>query len=349
ARTAEAQLLVESGWAHEVVADRRAVRAASPRVEVTGDEVEQVRDPAARSARLSSLALRTAREALAAGRPVLVQVPRQGYAPSVACANDRTPARCAHCHGPLAVTRTGAAPACRWCGRPAVDWACPVCGGRRLRASVVGAVRTAEELGRAFPGAPVRTSGGDRVLAEVPDGPAVVVATPGAEPVAPGGYGAALLLDGWALLARPDLRAAEEALRRWLAAATLVRADGRVIVSADAGVPAVQALVRWDPAGFAARELAERAALGFPPAVRMAAVVGPAAGVADLLQLAQLPETAELLGTVPAGDDAERALVRAPRRAGADLAAALKTAASLRAARKAADPVRIVLDPAEVA
>jgi primosomal protein N' (replication factor Y) len=349
ARTAEAQLLVESGWAHELVADRRAVRAAAPTVQVTGDEFEQRRDPAARTARLSSLALGTARDALAAGRPVLVQVPRQGYAPSVACANDRTPARCAHCQGPLALGRGDAAPACRWCGRPAVDWACPVCGGRRLRAMVVGAVRTAEELGRAFPGTPVRTSGGDKVLATVPDGAAVVVATPGAEPVAPAGYGAALLLDGWALLARPDLRAAEEALRRWLAAAALVRSDGRVVVAADAGIAAVQALVRWDPAGFAVRELAERAALGFPPAVRMAAVVGPPAGVGELLQLAHLPPAAELLGTVPAGDDTERALIRVPRPAGVDLAAALKTAASLRASRKAADPVRIVLDPAEVA
>ena len=34
----------------------------------------------------------------------------------------------------------------------------------------------------------------------MPDGPAIVVATPGAEPVAPTGYGAALLLDGRLLL-----------------------------------------------------------------------------------------------------------------------------------------------------
>src|SRR5439155_27092337 len=76
------------------------------------------------------------------------------------------------------------------------------------------------------------------VLDTVPAEPALVVATPGAEPVATGGYGAALLLDGWALLARPDLRAGEEALRRWLNAAALVRpagAGGRVVGGADAG------------------------------------------------------------------------------------------------------------------
>jgi primosomal protein N' (replication factor Y) len=214
-----------------------------------------------------------------------------------------------------------------------------------MRAVVVGARRTAEELGRAFPGAAVRTSGGDRVLAEVEARPDLVVATPGAEPVVEGGYGAALLLDGWALLARADLRAGEETLRRWMTAAALVRPGGTVVVNADAAVPAVQALVRWDPAGFAARELADRAELGFPPAVRMAALTGSAAAVADLLAAADLPADAEVIGPVPAEKDAERILLRVPRSSGAALATAVKAAAATRSARKAAESVRTVLDP----
>ena len=147
------------------------------------------------------------------------------------------------------------------------------------------------------------------------------MATPGAEPVADGGYGAALLLDGWALLSRADLRAGEEALRRWMTAAALVRPGGTVVVGADAGVPAVQALVRWDPAGFAARELADRTELGFPPAVRMASLTGTAAAVADLLAAADLPAEAQVIGPVPADDGAERMLLRVPRPQGAALAA----------------------------
>jgi primosomal protein N' (replication factor Y) len=209
---------------------------------------------------------------------------------------------------------------------------------------VVGARRTAEELGRAFPGAAVRTSGGDRVLDTVDAAPALVVATPGAEPVAEGGYGAALLLDGWALLSRPDLRAGEETLRRWLNAAALVRPGCAVVVGADAGVPAVQALVRWDPAGAAARELADRAELRFPPAARMAAVTGPPAAVAELLDAATFPPAAEVIGPVPAGNDLERVLVRVPRPAGLELAAALKAAAAARSARRSAEPVKTVID-----
>ncbi|MDT4892161.1 MAG: hypothetical protein QOE97_1196 [Pseudonocardiales bacterium] len=345
ARTAESALLVESGWAHEIVADRTVVRASTPRTTAVGDDIEQARDPAASAARLPSLAMRTARDALAAGHPVLVQVPRRGYVPSLGCARDRTPVRCAHCSGPVAAASSRSTPTCRWCGRPATDWSCPACGGRQLRAAVVGAGRTAEELGRAFPGVAVRTSGGERVLAGVEAAPALVVATPGAEPVADGGYGAALLLDGWALLSRADLRAGEETLRRWMNAAALVRSDGTVVVGADAGVPAVQALVRWDPGGAAARELAERAELGFTPAVRMGAITGTPAAIAEILSAAELPAAAEIIGAVPAGAETERMLVRVPRAAGGQLAAALKVASSVRSARKSPDPVKIELDP----
>jgi primosomal protein N' (replication factor Y) (superfamily II helicase) len=363
-RTAEAQLLVDSGWAHGIVAPRTVVRDATPRIAaISDDEWEQSRDAAARSARLPLIAVDAARAALACGAPVLVQVPRGGYVPALACGRCRSRARCRRCAGPLALPaverheprapqENGARPpTCRWCGGVEGAFTCQACGSRRLRAVVVGASRTAEELGRAFPGVPVRASGGSAdtaVLASVPDRRALVVCTPGAEPVADGGYGAALLLDGWVLLARPDLRATEEAYRRWLTAAALVRPashGGRVVVVADSALAPVQALVRWDPTWHAAVELAARTELGFPPAVRMAALDGTPAAVAELLDAARLPSTAELLGPVPAGEG-ERMLVRVPRADGRALAAALAAAQSVRTARKAADPVRVQLDAA---
>ena len=351
ARTGEGQLLLETGWAKEIVASRDTLRARSPAIAPTGDDPQLARDPGAVTARLPSLAWQAARGALQAGAPVLVQVPRRGYLPSTACAECRTPARCPHCSGPLGLAGSRDVPTCHWCGRAAADYACPACGGRRLRASVTGARRTAEELGRAFPGYPVRTSGRDEILSTVPGEASVVVATPGAEPVAEGGYGAVLLLDTWALLSRADLRAAEETMRRWLSAAALARpgpAGGRVIVVADGSLAPVQALLRWDPGWFAARELSERRELGFPPAARMASVTGRAEAVAEFLDAARLPDDVELLGPVPAADDQERMLLRVSRGRAAALARALHEAAAVRSVKKANLPIRIQVDPAEL-
>ena len=368
ARTAELTQLVAGGWARPLTGSAEALRQAAPRVRAAPDEAELARDAAAMTARLPSLALRTAREALTGGArggltpgPVLVQVPRRGYLAAVACARCRAQARCATCAGPLEISGSHSTPGCRWCGALAADWTCARCGSGQLRALVTGASRTAEELGRAFPGVAVRTSGGQHVLATVPAEPALVIATPGAEPVAPEGYAAALLLDGWALLGRPSLRAAEEALRRWLNAAALVRPGGSVVVLAEATLPAVQALIRWDPVTFSERELAERAELGFPPAVRMASVTGPADAVADFVGVLSssgdgLPARAEVLGPVPvdagpgvSAETRERALIRIGRRDGLELARALHAVQATRSARKDGAAVRVQLDPAEVA
>ncbi|MFF1511745.1 primosomal protein N' [Streptomyces sp. NPDC058326] len=362
--TVEAAQLVESGWAKALNAGREQVRRAAPLIRTVGDG-ELARDEAARAARLPSLAWQAVREGLKTG-PVLVQVPRRGYVPRLACERCRTPARCRHCAGPLEAPEQRELH-CGWCGRGAADWTCVECGSTRLRAQVVGARRTAEELGRAFPAVPVRTSGRDHVLDSVPGRPALVVSTPGAEPVAEGGYAAALLLDGWAMLGRPDLRAGEEALRRWIDAASLVRGQpegGTVVVVAEPTLRPVQALVRWDPVGHAQRELAERAELGFPPVSRMAAVTGPPEAVEGFLAAAGLPPDAEVLGPVPLpvvrpggprrpgdpppGEQWERALVRVPPGSGAALATALKQARAARLARGGGDPVRIRVDPPDI-
>ncbi|NBE95405.1 primosomal protein N' [Nonomuraea sp. KC401] len=496
ARTAEATQLIASRWARPIVAARTTIRSLAPRVRPAGEDAELAKDQAARQARLPSIAWRALRQGLEKG-PVLVQVPRRGYLPALACRHCRTPARCvlpptrtaapalpspsakpsgpavmvgaiqlggpdpltgpspagppggadpgygsspagrtgaegavsgpsapgkgaasdgrseagrqgaddrrAHaarrerapdradrtatgpaggtgtgrgegsgaggtgagvsertdpgpvgeggrlCHGPLALRGGHAAPYCRWCGRVDARWRCPSCGSPRLRAVVTGARRTAEELGRAFPSVPVRTSGRDGVLATVPATRALVVATPGAEPVAEGGYAAAVLLDGWALLGRADLRASEEAVRRWMNAAALLRPGAELVVLGDAALPAVQALVRWDPVTHAERELGERAELGFPPAVRMATLTGAASAVRQMLDEVRLPPGAQVLGPVPVDEQGqERAMIRVRRQGGAALAAALKGASGVRAARKTPEVVRVSVDPLDL-
>lgn len=370
-RTAEAQLLVESGWAHDLVAPRETIRQRSPLIRAAADtEFELVRDPLAASARLPKQAFDALRASLERGEPALIQVPRKGYVPTLACGSCRAPARCRHCNGPLGLPagagEQGGVPTCRWCGRPDARHRCAECGSVRLRAVVLGADRTAEELGRAFPSTRVIASGGNKVVDAVDHKPALVVATPGAEPrVREGGYGAALLLDTWAMLGRQDLRATEDTLAAWAAVASLVAPawrGGEVVVVADPGLPVVQSLIRWDMVGAAARELAQRFDVRFPPAVHMAAVDGANTALDTFLEILELPEHTEVLGPVdlPPGvhlpgeyderrfGPAQRILLRTPLGPRSVLGKALKAATVAKAGRRDDLPLRIQVDPIHI-
>ena len=354
-RSAAVTDLVEREVLTAVGAARPAVRRSVPSVHVAGEGRDAERDAAAAAAHLPTVAWNAAKEALQTG-PVLVQVPRRGYLPSLSCRHCRRPARCTRCAGPLALPGPQAPPACRWCGRVETSFECPSCGEHGLRSSVVGARRTAEELGRAFPGVPVERSGAGTVLDEVAAGPRLVVSTPGAEPLAPGGYAAALLLDAWALLDRPTLDAGEEALRRWCAAVALVRPHpegGRVVLCGSpthVSIPAVEALVRWDPAWFAAREVSERRELALPPTARLAALTGTRAALDVALGEVRLPVSAAVLGPLPTGvDERWRALLTVPLDDGPTLTAELAALRARASARKDPDPVHVRVDPRDPA
>jgi primosomal protein N' (replication factor Y) len=357
ARSLATQALVRRGWARDVSAGRATVRDRTPRVRAL-TSVELAREGAAAGARLPGAALQSVRSALADG-PVLVQVARAGYVPVVACARCRTPARCAACHGPLGLVGPRAEPQCSWCGRMAVGWSCAECGATALRAVAVGSSRTAEELGRAFPGVTVRVSGARTgVVDTVPARPAIVVATPGAEPVAEGGYTCALLLDAAASTSRQGLTVGQDALSRWLAASALVRAagdGGQVLLVGDAAPVPTGALVRWDPVGFADRELDELADLALPPAVRMASVTGDRTAVTALVARVSSATGDAVLGPVELPDREAgslappvRLLVRVPWQRGDELARELAASLAVRSAHREGGQVRVQIDPSEI-
>jgi primosomal protein N' (replication factor Y) len=335
-RTTDVERLVGIGWVHDVAPRRRT----APRVVLSA-----TREGESRGARVPSAAFAAAREALASG-PVLVQVARPGYAPVLVCAECRRPARCAHCAGPLRAARAGATPECAWCGRAATSWTCPHCSSTRVRMASAGSERTADELGRAFPGIRVIVADGDHPVARIDARPALVVATRGAEPIPDGGYRAIILLDGERMLLADDLRIGESALRWWMNAAALAAAGAPVHLVGVAG-PVARALATWTPAAYARSELADRTPLRMPPVVRVAALEGaPARVEAALSSLrADVPAfpAGDVLGPVLHDDGTARALVRFDYGNGAKIAESLRSsvvADALRArrARKGSGP-----------
>lgn len=334
ARTSEAQSLVEQGWCAEIVADQSARRREWPVVEVT-DGTEH----GAAAARLPAAVFEAVR---AAQGPVLVQVPRRGYRTSLACGTCRAPAQCTACQGPLVQHRADAPLVCRWCATTVPQWRCAECAGTRLRAPVVGQLRTAEEFGAAFADRTIITSGGDTVLDSIDrDETALVLATPGAEPSVPGGYAVVVLLDTWLMLGRDDVRVFEESHRRWFNALALTAFGAKAVAVGDTAT--LQGLVRADPAGVAARELADRAQTHLPPVGRLAAVDGPEQVIVGVAAR-DWPPFVDVLGPVPIEPGRDRLILRVPRREGLALARVLKQVAAERSAAKE-PPVRIQVDP----
>ena len=199
----------------------------------------------------------------------------------------------------------------------------------------------------AFPGVPVRTSGGAAVLATVPPEPALVVATPGAEPRAPGGLrgrsaagrlvaadppgpagrggGAAPVGErgGAGPTGRCRRAGGRGRGRRPAGGAGAGPLGSRRLRRADFAVKGWARLPAGVPVRFAHRSAGRRrrAGRGGPP----------------------LPTTAEALGPVAAGDGAERLLLRVPRPDGAALAGPCTPpprSARPEGARPGADPAR---------
>ena len=311
--------------------------------------------PRARGARGSRARSTTPSATRSSTGPVLVQMPRPGYVTVAglrALPHARPAARPAQ--GPLRADRADARRRrCRWCGT--------VADGLGLRASAATAGcgrrssatrRTAEELGRAFPGTPVRTlrrrpgarrrsparprsSSPRRARSRSPRAatPPSCCSTPGC-------------------CSRADLRPSEEALRRWLDAAALVRpaAGGGWSWSATPAHPALQALVRWDPAGFAERELAERQSR---PTCRRPARLAThhrraRRGRRRARPCSTLPAGAEVLGPVPTPArpaEGEPALPWSGCRAAAGARAVPARSASCSGVRVGAQAADAVRDP----
>ena len=167
-----------------------------------------------------------------------------------------------------------------------------------------------------------------------------------------------------------------EAVRRWLAAAALTR-PGRATVLCGApeavALPAVEALVRWDPAWLAERELAERAELGLPPALRVAQLTGSRKALETRSPPARAAGTASGRAGARAGPPRRRqrctrgtsavlaeadaparavadhhVLVRVPLAATLELTRALTALKAVRSARKEVDVVAVRVDPLDM-
>jgi len=287
--------LVDIGWlTHARVGSQRR-----PKVSVISED-----DVSQRVAQVPPRAWQGAQKALEYG-PVLIQVPRPGFANVTICSTCRQRANCVDCGGPLRRRTRGAVADCRLCGKLATTFTCPDCSGSQIIDASPGTMWTAEILGKSFPRIPVVVSDGERIITQIDGHPQLVVATPGAEPFCAGGYRVVIILNAERALMSERLRVVENALRVWSHTISACAPDGQVFVEGvGPRMAAVLTSGRFDD--FMTREVRERSALHLPPSSRMAHVSGTAHAVSAALKKLPADAVYSILGptapTSPAGD-----------------------------------------------
>ena len=333
---------IDMGYVDEVFAGD----VARPRVIPTSLALHH--DSLASPARLPSTVYQAVKKALEKG-PVLIQVFRSGYAPGLSCSSCGSRASCAHCGGPLRKTSANASPSCLWCGVTAARWSCPGCAGVELKPRGQAIGRTVSDLGKSFPSVPVIRADGDNAIASVPRTPALVVATRGAAPIVSGGYPLVLLLDGAAMLQRDSLGALEETILAWESAISFASHDGVCYVTDLEGPPAL-ALGAGNWSTMVRHELAQRADLGLPPALRIASIMGSSGDVEKVRESVERAVTqVEALGPVSNPDGGVVVVLRFPYSLGDQVVTVLAASRQKLAAGGPPDRssrLRIVVDDA---
>ena len=220
---------------------------------------------------------------LARGEKAVLFVNRRGSAGFLLCRTCGHVPQCPRCSVSLSVHRSESLLRCHYCDfRGPIPQTCPACGAQTIREFGVGTERVAAEVVRLFPEARVLRMDSDtttrigdhaRLLQEFAEAGDVLVGT---QMVAKGLDFPTVTLAGVVAadigLHVPDFRAGERsfALIAQVCGRSGRMGPGEAIVQTYAPAhPAVAFAARHDYEGFAARELEERKALGYPPASRL--------------------------------------------------------------------------------
>jgi primosomal protein N' (replication factor Y) len=173
------------------------------------------------------------------------------------------------------------------CSKRYQNWKCGWCGEVRVFLTSRGIERFAEEIGRSFPNQVVIQSTASDPRDSVSGDPAIVVSTPGVEPIAESGYEAVIMLQVDRFLSSSASNGVERAYSNFFAAGALISDSGVIALVSHDGSPITSALTTWNPATISKREIEQRISLQLPP------ISGAVLVLADSAELVRLKSALE--------------------------------------------------------
>lgn len=253
--------------------------------QATREKISVVAQASSNGELIPSKIYQQVRKAIATG-PVLFLVPAKGYATAISCAKCRNIAIC-ECGGKLSKSSAKSEPTCVLCSKRYLNWKCGWCGEARVFLTSRGIERFAEEIGRSFPNQLVIQSTASDPRDSVTSEPALVISTPGVEPIAEKGYAAVVMLQVDRFLSSSASNGVERAYSNFFAASALISDAGVIALVSDDGSPITSALTTWNPATISKREIEQRISLQLPP------ISGAVQVVADSAELVRLKSALE--------------------------------------------------------
>ena len=224
------------------------------------------------------------RAALSEGS-VLFVVPNPGYVPMLACARCQQIAQCTQCGAALEIPQPDAVPQCSRCAHKHPEFTCPNCSFTRLRAVKIGSMRTAQEVGRAFPGVSISLLHDEKPwTGEKKAG--IVVASPSSLNLIEADFQAAVILDAGYLLRGKSMTRESTLLRTLVRVGNLVlprRLGGKVLLVGDIPRPLSAVFEKWDFSTWTQNELEARESAKLPPAYMWYEISGPWQALRQLL------------------------------------------------------------------
>ncbi len=258
------------------------------------EKISVVAQPSSGGELIPSKIYQRIRTALLLG-PVLFLVPAKGYATAISCAKCRNIAMC-ECGGKLSKSSAKSEPTCVLCSKKYQNWKCGWCGEARVFLASRGIERFAEEIGRSFPNQMVIQSTANDPRDFVGNESALVISTPGVEPIAEIGYAAVVVLQVDRFLSSSASNGIERAYANFFAASALLSDSGVIALVHDDGAPIISALTTWNPATISKREIEQRVSLQLPPITNAVLVL---ADSTELVRLKSALESAKQESRAP--------------------------------------------------